>query len=89
MILVTDLSQALTYSGSTALHTLGSVYFEDTSGKVYRYIRAAAACIDDLLAIGQPICADTDGDWYGNNDLAGGTGFGTVPLGVPQVTARH
>lgn len=84
MPLVTQavLTQALTHSSSAALHTIGTLHFDFTNIKTYRYILAAAACIDDTLNIGQPISADTGGAYYANNDLAGGTGIGTVPLGV-------
>lgn len=77
-----ELNQPLTHSSSIALHPLGSVYFDFTNVKTYRYIIAAAACIDDTLNIIQPICADTGGVHIASNDLASGTGIGTVPLGV-------
>lgn len=82
LITQAELTKALTYSGSTALHTLGTVLFDFDNAKTYRYIVAAAACIDNTLNIIQPICADTGGVHIGNNDLAGGTGIGTVPIGV-------
>lgn len=82
MIVATDLSQAVTYSGSSALHQLGGIYFDVDTSKVYRYVVAAAACTNDTLAANEAICYDTGGEYIVNNDMADGTGIGTIPAGV-------
>ena len=77
-----NLSSPLTYFGTSTLHYLGSLLYDTESAKVYRYSRAAAAMTNDVLAIGECTCADTGGWFYVNNDMAGGTGLGTFPMGV-------
>lgn len=82
MLSLTDLTQPLTYFGSTTLHALGSLLYDDENAKVYRYVRCANAATNNALAVGECLCADTGGAYIVNNDMAGGTGLGTLPMGV-------
>jgi len=82
MLQLSDLTQPLTYYGATTLHVLGSLLYDEEAAKVYRYCRVAAAATNNALAAGECTCADTGGIYYVNNDMAGGTGLGTIPMGV-------
>jgi len=79
--MITVINSTIDYSASSAAYDLGTLYFAGT--KAYRYVRAAAACTNDLLASTESVCGDSGGVYYVNNDLAGGTGLGvTTPMGV-------
>jgi len=82
MLGLSDLTQPITYFGTTTLHTLGALLYDSESAKVYRYVKCAAAVTNNALAAGECLCADTGGAYYVNNDMAGGTGLGTLPMGV-------
>lgn len=82
MLLSTNLTQPITYFGTTTLHCLGSLLYVADSAKVYRYVICAAAVTNDALAAGECLCADSGGLFHVNNDMAGGTGYGIVPMGV-------
>lgn len=82
MLRQTELTQPLTYWGTTTLHTIGSLLYDIDAAKVYRYSLAAAAMTNDALAAGECTCADSGGYFYVNNDMAGGTGYGIQPMGV-------
>lgn len=82
MLNESNLSHPLTYFGTSTLHYLGSLLYDTATAKVYRYSLAAAAMTNDALAIGECTCADTGGNFYVNNDMAGGTGLGTFPMGI-------
>ena len=78
-----ELTQALTFSGSTALHAMGTIYFDYENAKAYRYSKVAAAVTNDVIAITESVCADSGGVFYVNNDFAEGTGLGVAtPMGV-------
>ncbi|MAH45213.1 hypothetical protein CMI37_05255 [Candidatus Pacearchaeota archaeon] len=82
MLRQTELTQPITYFGTTTLHALGSLLYVEDSAKVYRYVLCANAVTNNALAAGECLCADSGGLYYVNNDMAGGTGYGTIPMGV-------
>lgn len=83
MILVTDLTKPLTFVGSAALHTLGVLYFEDATAKVFRYVVAEAALTNNTTALKEALSWGTTGNYYVSNDATGGTGRGqAAPAGI-------
>lgn len=78
-----SLVKPLTYVSSTALYDLGEMYHDSSTGRIYRYVVAAAACAADVITLLHAVCWDEGGEWIVNNDVAGGTGLGvTAPAGV-------
>jgi len=83
MILDQGLLYPLTHVSSSALYDLGQVYHDNTTGRIYRYVKAAAACATDVITLLHAVCWDEGGEWIVNNDFAAGTGLGvTAPAGV-------
>jgi hypothetical protein len=73
----------LTYVASIPVHNLGALYQAEDTGYVYRYVRAGAACANGRIAATESVCKDSGGDWWVNNDFAGGTGLGVnFPAGL-------
>ena len=77
-----EIKEPVTYFSATPNYDLGELYYDDRSAKVYRYVACAAAATNNALAAGEYCCADTGGAWIVNNDVTGGTGMGTEPMGI-------
>ncbi|MAH45212.1 hypothetical protein CMI37_05250 [Candidatus Pacearchaeota archaeon] len=78
-----SLTKPLTFVSSAALYDLGQLYHDNSTGRIYRYVKAAAACATDVITLLHAVCWDEGGEWIVNNDVAGGTGLGVVaPAGV-------
>jgi hypothetical protein len=74
------LARALTDVTATAMHPLGSLFFDFATGKAYRYVEGDAALINDALAANEALTWMDDG-WEVTNDMSVGLGV-VAPAGV-------
>ncbi|MAH45211.1 hypothetical protein CMI37_05245 [Candidatus Pacearchaeota archaeon] len=76
------LARPYTVVTSTALYDLGIVWFDETTGKAFRYVEGDAALINDTIAAKEALSWMDDG-WEVTNDYSNGvSAAGLAPAGV-------